>query len=340
MRGKRMGVLGDFMLDRYLWGEATRISPESPVPVVDFAEQQECLGGAGNVAANLASLGAEVEAFGVTGAARGGEDEAGRALRRALRAAGISDRGVIADAGRLTTLKTRIIARHQQIARVDHERRSPLAAKIEDIIFRRFAESAKNLDGLVLSDYDKGVITDSLSERVMGLSHKQGIPVFVSPKKPRLFVHRGARVVVCNIFEAGRFVTHALTDEKSIDEAGRTLLATFGCGAVVITRGGEDMSVFEETTPHHLRIFATSLDPNYSNVGRRSVEREVGRQVVDRTGAGDTVLAVLSLGVVAGATTPDAATLANAAAGVVVSKIGTATVSPKELEHALQEIRV
>lgn len=339
LRGKRIAVLGDLMLDRYLWGTATRLSPEAAVPVVDFVEQQECLGGAANVAANLSALGARVEMFGVTGAGKSGEDEAGQALRACLRAAGIGERGVIVDTARLTTVKTRIIARHQQIVRVDREQRDTLNRPTEDKLFRKFADTVKKLDGLVLSDYDKGVITDSLSERVMGLCHKEGVPVFVSPKRPRLFAHRGARVVTCNLTEAGRFVAHPLGDENSIEQAGRALLAHFGSGAVVITRGGDGMSVFEEAPPRHLRIPATSFEVTYARVGKSGVERGVaGRQVFDVTGAGDTVLSVLSLAVAAGASVPDAAMLANVAAGVVVSKLGTATVTPPELAHALEEI--
>ncbi len=338
--GKRMGVLGDLMLDRYLWGTATRLSPEAAVPVVDFEKQEQFPGGAGNVAKNLASLGAQVEAFGVTGAEKGSEDEAGRALRTCLRAAEISDRGVVVDAERVTTVKTRIIARHQQIVRVDRERKDALSRATEDKLFRKFADSVKKLDGLILSDYDKGVISDSLSERVMGLCHKEGVPVFVSPKKPRLFAHRGARVVTCNLSEASRFVTHALHDEKSIEEALRSLLSHFGAGAVVITRGGEGMGVLEEGAKKPLWIAATSFEVTYARVGQSGVERgAAGRQVFDVTGAGDTVLSVLSLAVAAGASLPDAAMLANTAAGVVVGKLGTASVSPQELEHALDDIR-
>ncbi|MBS1867518.1 MAG: D-glycero-beta-D-manno-heptose-7-phosphate kinase, partial [Acidobacteria bacterium] len=257
IKGKRIGVLGDLMLDRYLWGSASRLSPEAAVPVVEFEKQEQFLGGAGNVAANLAALGVRVEAFGAIGAGKNTDDEAGRALRSGLCDLGIVDRGVVADRGRVTTVKTRIIARHQQIVRLDQECRDVLSKEAEEKIFRRFADSVASLDGLILSDYDKGVITDSLSERVFAQCHKEKVPVFVSPKKPRLFAHRGARVVTCNLLEAGRFVTHALTDEKLIEAAGRALLAHFGCGAVLITRGEKGMSVFEETAPKHLTIPAT-----------------------------------------------------------------------------------
>jgi len=339
LRGKRIAVLGDFMLDRYVLGTATRLSPEAAVPVIAFEKQEQFPGGAGNVAANLAALGGNVEAFGLTGAEQKREDEAGKALRGCLRALGIEEQGLIAEPGRVTTVKTRIIARHQQIVRLDHERREPPGRGAEDKLFRAFAQAVNRLDGLVLSDYDKGVITDSLSERVMTLCHKEKVPVFVSPKKPRLFAHRGASAVTCNLTEAARFVTHPLTDEKSIEEAGRTLLAHFGAGAVVITRGGDGMSVFEESAPRHVRIPATNFEVTYERVGKSGVERgAAGRQVFDVTGAGDTVLSVLALAAAAGATVEDAARLANIAAGVVVGKLGTATVSPQELTHALEEI--
>ncbi|MFI5059650.1 MAG: bifunctional heptose 7-phosphate kinase/heptose 1-phosphate adenyltransferase [Candidatus Acidiferrales bacterium] len=340
LRGKRIGVLGDLMLDRYLWGTASRLSPEAAVPIVDFVEQSECLGGAGNVAANLAALGAKVEAFGVVGGRKGGDDEPGRALRACLRAAGIDDRGVLADSKRVTTVKTRIIATHQQIVRIDRERNEPLRPDTEEKLLRRLFVALKQLDALVLSDYDKGLVTDAFADRVLSAAHQLRVPVFVKPKTSRLYAYRGARAIVCNAKDASFFVTRSLADEKSVEEAGRALLAHFGCGAVVITQGDKGLSVFEEATPRHMYIPATSFEVTYARVGRPGIERgATGRQVFDVTGAGDTVLSVLALAVAAGASLADAAALANTAAGVVVSKLGTATVSPKELAHALDDIR-
>lgn len=334
LKGRRIGVLGDLMLDRYLWGTASRLSPEAAVPVVDFVEQSECLGGAGNVAANLAALGAKVEAFGLIG-----EDEAGRALRRCLLAAGIAEQGVVADKSRVTTVKTRVIAKHHQIVRVDHERRDFVAAPLEEKLFRRLVSSLKKLDGLVLSDYDKGLITDAFAERVLGACHRLNIPVFVKPKATRLYAYRGARVITCNAKEAEFFVSRFLHDEKSFAEAGRALLAHFGCSAVVITRGEKGMSLFEESSPRHITIPATSFEVTYARIGQSGVERgATGRQVFDVTGAGDTVLSVLSLAVAAGASLPDAAVLANTAAGVVVGKLGTASVTVPELAHAVADL--
>ncbi len=330
-----MGVLGDLMLDRYLWGTASRLSPEAAVPVVDFVEQSECLGGAGNVAANIAALGAKAEAFGAAG-----NDEPGRALQKCLRAAGIADKGVIADSKRVTAVKTRIIARHQQVVRVDHERREPLRGETQEKLLRLLFTALKHLDALVVSDYDKGLITDDFAERVLSAAHQLHVPVFVKPKTSRLYAYRGARAIVCNAKEAGFYVTRSLGDEKFLEEAGHALLARFGCSAVVITRGDKGMNVFEESSPRSIHIPATGFEVTYARVGRPGIERgATGRQVFDVTGAGDTVLSVLSLAVAAGASLTDAAMLANVAAGVVVEKLGTASVNPEELLHALDDIR-
>jgi len=335
LRGKRIGVLGDLMLDRYLWGTASRLSPEAAVPVVDFEQQSECLGGAGNVAANITALGAKAEAFGVLGS-----DEAGRALERCLREAKIGAKGVIADSKRVTTVKTRIIARHQQVVRVDRERHEPLRVDTEERLLRLVFGALKRLDALVLSDYDKGLITDDFADRVLSAAHQRKVPVFVKPKTSRLYAYRGARAIVCNAKEAGFYVTRSLADEKSFDETSRALLAHFGCSAVVITRGSNGMNVFDDTSSRSVHIPATGFEVTYARVGQVGIERgATGRQVFDVTGAGDTVLSVLALASAAGAALVDAGMLANIAAGVVVGKLGTASVSPEELEDALDEVR-
>ena len=335
LRGKRIGVLGDLMLDRYLWGTASRLSPEAAVPVVDFVEQSECLGGAGNVAANIAALGAKAEAFGAIG-----NDEAGRGLQKCLRAAGIGDKGVVADSKRVTTVKTRIIARHQQVVRVDRERQEALRAETQEKLLRLLFSALKQLDALVHSDYDKGLITDDFADRVLSAAHQLEVPVFVGVKTRKLYAYRGARAVTCNLKEASLLVSRPLTDERSVEEAGRALLAHFGCSAVVITRGEKGMSVFEEASPRHLLIPATGFEVTYARVGQPGIERgATGRQVFDVTGAGDTVLSVLATAAAAGAPLADAAMLANMAAGVVVGKLGTASVSPEELLHALDDAR-
>jgi D-beta-D-heptose 7-phosphate kinase/D-beta-D-heptose 1-phosphate adenosyltransferase len=347
-----IGVLGDVMLDRYVWGDATRLSPEAAVPVVSYVSQQDCAGGAGNVAMNLAALGARVVAFGAVGgetnspspgragkAKRFAPDEAGAALHACLRKAGIAVGGVLADPHRVTTMKTRIIARHQQIVRIDRERRDPLAPETQERLFRLLVAALNKLDGLVVSDYDKGLLGDEFTDRVLHAAHRLNVPVFVKPKSSRRRPYNGARAVVCNAKEAADYVGHALPDENAVIEAGRALLSHFGAAAVVITRGGQGMTIFEEVSPRHLHIPATSFEVTYARIGQPGIERgATGRQVFDVTGAGDTVLSVLALALAAGAPLPEAARLANAAAGVVVGKLGTAAVTPKELSAALQEL--
>jgi rfaE bifunctional protein kinase chain/domain len=345
-RKVRVAVLGDLMLDRYLWGDAHRLSPEAAVPVVDFVSQSDFPGGAGNVAANLAALGAHVQVFGVLGGRRLSshkvvDDESAAALRAGLRRAHISERTVLADPQRITTVKTRVIARHQQIVRIDHERSDALSPQSEEKLFRLLVASLKATDALLISDYDKGLIGEAFAERVLHACHKFKVPVFVKPKTSRLYAYRGARAIVCNAKEAGVYATLILSDEKSVEEAGRALLARFGSAAIVITRGEKGMSVFEESPPRHVHIPATSFEVTYARVGKSAVEHKTsGQQVFDVTGAGDTVLSVLSVAVAAGASLPEAALLANAAAGIVVRKLGTASVSPAELADGLHEIHI
>lgn len=326
-RGRKIGVAGDFMLDHYVWGSSTKLSPEAPVPVVDFQSESSVLGGAGNVAANLAALGATVFPFGVTG-----EDDEGRALRACLAAKGIPAKGVAADASRITTVKTRIVAQHHQIVRVDRENRQSLNRGLEDRLVRAIKSSLPRLDALVLSDYDKGVITDSLADRVLTECHRLGVPALINPKTSRLYAYRGASVIVCNTKQAGFFVRRVLEEDNSIEEAGKALLASFGCSAVVITRGPEGLDVFEESSPKGFHVPATSREISYARLGQSGVDHAAhGRQVFDVTGAGDTVLSVLAVAVAARIPVRDAAILANAGAGVVVGKLGTATITADEL---------
>jgi D-beta-D-heptose 7-phosphate kinase/D-beta-D-heptose 1-phosphate adenosyltransferase len=348
LKGRRLAVVGDCMVDRYMWGAATRLSPEAAVPVVDFAQQSECLGGAANVAANLAALGARVSLFGISG-----NDEAARALRVCLGRASLSAGGILADPLRPTTLKTRIIARHQQVVRVDRESRAPLQPDLERKLLKRILPALRHLDGVVISDYDKGVVTDAIAQGVLEACRRARVPVFVKPKWSRLFGYRGAAVIMVNRAEAGYLVNRSLDSEKSVENAGRELLAHFECDAVVITRGEQGMSVFErEQTPakslsarsassakavaHAFHVVATSRERHFGQAEHD--QNAQGRQVFDVTGAGDTALAALALALAAGASVRDAALIGNAAAGVVVGKLGTAAVTPAELHAALREM--
>jgi rfaE bifunctional protein kinase chain/domain len=331
--GRRLGVLGDWMLDRYVWGRATRLSPEAAVPVVEFEKEELVLGGAGNVAANLAAFGADVVAFGVAG-----EDHAAESLRAMVRKLDMPEKGIVEDFARVTTLKTRIIARHQQIVRVDRETRASLRPEIEELLIRRTIAALPRLHALVLSDYDKGVVTDEVAARVLGACAKLGIKSFVKPKWSMLATYPGATVIVLNRGEASFLVSRSLDDDASVEQAAAKLIEKFKCGGVIITRGEKGMSVLEQDAAKAVHISATSQEPPVGRLGQRAQVHSSGRQVFDVTGAGDTVLATLALAVSAGASLRDAAILANAAAGVVVGKLGTATVSPAELLSALRDL--
>jgi rfaE bifunctional protein kinase chain/domain len=248
-------------------------------------------------------------------------------------------KGLVADKSRITTVKTRIVARQQQIVRVDHERREPLSRYLEESLIRRVKAALGRLDALVISDYDKGVVTDALADRVLTECHRRGVPVLVKPKTSRLFAYRGATAIVCNAKEAGFFVTRHLDNDESVAQAGRALLAHFGCSAVVITRGGDGLSLFEDTAPRGFHVPATSREVTYARVGQTRLDHPShGHQVFDVTGAGDTVLSVLALAVAARFPMRDAAVLANAGAGVVVRKFGTSTITPGELLAAVRDL--
>jgi rfaE bifunctional protein kinase chain/domain len=329
--GRRLGVLGDWMLDRYVWGKATRLSPEAAVPVVDFEKEELVLGGAGNVAANLVAFGAGVLPFGAAG-----KDPAAVSLRAMARKLEMLEKGIVEDSARKTTIKTRIIARHQQIVRVDRETRTTLRPEMEETLIRRVIAVLPTLHAMVLSDYDKGVVTDVVAARVLGACAKLGIKSFVKPKWSMLATYPGATVIVLNRSEASFLVSRALDDNASVEQAAAQLLEKFKCPAVVITRGEKGMSVLEQDAQRVVHISATSEEPPVGRLGQRAQSAASGRQVFDVTGAGDTVLATLALAVAAGASLREAAVLANSAAGVVVRKLGTATVTAAELLAALR----
>jgi D-beta-D-heptose 7-phosphate kinase/D-beta-D-heptose 1-phosphate adenosyltransferase len=342
LRGRCIAVVGDLMLDRYVWGTATRLSPEAAVPVVDFVEETACLGGAGNVAANAAAYGGRVLTFGAVG-----DDEFGRALRAELRARALPDRGVVADPSRKTTVKTRIIARHQQVVRVDRETREPISPAMQERLIRLILASLRpprRVHALVISDYDKGAVTEELAGRLLAACSRLRLPAFVKPKWSRLPTYPGATAIVLNRAEASFLVTRTLDDDESIEHAARALLDHFKCPALVITRGERGITVAEQDARGAFHISATSHEAPYgpaaSGLGHGAAPRLPGgraRQVFDVTGAGDTVLATFALACSAGATFREAAVLANAAAGVVVGKLGTATVAPAELLAALRD---
>ncbi len=311
-RGRRVLVLGDVMLDEFVWGRVSRISPEAPVPVVEVAGKSDHVGGAGNVAANVRALGGEAVLVGVVG-----KDAAGARVREALAAAGVAARLVEAGAPRRTTLKTRIVAHGQQVVRADQEDTADVAPAVERALVDAVRRELAAAQALVISDYQKGVVTARLLRRVLPLARRAAVPVLVDPKPRHFRLYRGASVVTPNQLEAEQVTGLRLSSPAQVDAAGRRILSRLGCRAVLLTRGESGMSLYER--------------------GRRPLHvPAAAREVFDVTGAGDSVIAALSLALAAGASLADAAALANAAAGVVVGKLGTAQATPAELLQAVR----
>ncbi len=315
VRGRRVLVVGDVMLDEFLWGRVSRISPEAPVPVVEVTRQSFHLGGAGNVAANLRSLGGEASLVGLVG-----PDRAGEHVREALQAAGVDACLVTSQDGRPTTVKTRIVAHGQQVVRADREETSEVAGRPGDAILESIAGEMARCQALVISDYRKGVVTAALLRRVLPLARRKRLPVLVDPKPALFAAYRGVAVVTPNQQEAEQFTGIRIRDERGLAAAGRRILAALGSRAVLLTRGEHGMSLFERGRPPlHVATAA--------------------REVFDVTGAGDTVIAAMSLAIAAGASFAEAAVLANLAAGIVVGKLGTAQATPAEVIAALRAAR-
>lgn len=312
MRQRRVLVLGDVMLDAFIWGRVARISPEAPVPVVEVTGQSFHLGGAGNVAANVRSLGGHAVLVGTIG-----RDHAGRHIEEALAEQAIEPRLVFTDAGRPTTVKTRIIAHGQQVVRTDREDAGDIAESAERALLEALRAELPKAAALVISDYQKGTLTASLLRRTLARTRRRRVPVLVDPKLRHFRLYRGATVVTPNQLEAEQATGLRLSDDGERREAGRRILALLACRAVVVTRGEHGLSLFER--------------------GRAPVEvPTAAREVFDVTGAGDSVIATMALALAAGATLREAASLANCAAGVVVGKVGTAQVTPSELLAAVQ----
>jgi len=307
-----IAVAGDFMLDEYVWGTVNRISPESPVPVVEYLGQSSALGGAGNVVMNVKALGGIPAPLGILG-----DDEAGRKVREALeREAGVRAEFLYTDAARPTTVKRRIIAHHQQLLRIDSESRDPLSADLEQRLVEALEIAAARSKAVIVSDYGKGVVTRSFFDQAVQICVRLGIPLILDPKAFDLTGVGPVTVITPNEREAERFSRQRIHGDQDLEEAGRRLLELTGAQHILITRGEHGMSLFAANgAVIHIPAQA--------------------RDVFDVTGAGDTVVATLALALAAGADMREAAEVANLAAGIVVGKVGTATVSRAELEAAL-----
>lgn len=311
LEGRRVLVIGDLMLDRYIFGSVDRISPEAPVPVVNVQRETQVLGGAANVAANMASLGAEVRIMGLTG-----RDAAGNEIRKLLEAQGIQTEPLVGDRSRPTTLKTRVIAVQQQVVRVDRENREPPKPAILKRMIRSIEEAAEGCDAILISDYGKGVIQPELLDRVRKLRLETSVPVVVDPKDIHFSNYRNFSLVTPNKAEASLASGFKIRTEEELIKAGRSLKADMELENLLITRGGEGMTLFDaEEQIHHIPATA--------------------KEVFDVSGAGDTVTAVMALCMASRIAPHLAAVIANAAASVVVGRVGTAIIDRHSLLESL-----
>lgn len=310
MRGRRIMVVGDLMIDEWIWGSVTRISPEAPVPVVAVTDHSFTLGGAGNVANNLVCLGARVEFVGTVG-----EDLFAADVRRMLREESVDDRGVVTVSDRPTTRKTRIVAHNQQVVRADWEDPTPLKVGDRDRVAAHVRERAASCDAVILSDYGKGLFTAEVVEAARACKL-----VLADPKPQNVDLFTGITCVAPNVQEAAAATGMAIVDDASLERAGALLLERLRCRYVVITQGEHGMALF-------------------GAAGERLAIPSVARKVFDVSGAGDTVIAVLSLALAGGASIERAMQLANFAAGAVVEKLGTATASGDEILALIEHDR-
>jgi len=309
MAGRQVVVVGDIMLDHFVWGDVERISPEAPVPVVRVRRESLHPGGCGNVAANLRALGAHPRVV-----APIGEDRAGASLRDVLRGLQIDDSGLVPIPGRTTTKKTRIVAHHQQVVRFDREEETD-PGRSESALRDGAMGALEGTHALIISDYDKGAVTPDLLESLLPAAREAGFPVGIDPKLRNFALYRPATLVTPNLTEAAHGAGFPIRTDAELLRAGARLRESLDADGILVTRGDQGMSLFEaRDTVTHIPAAA--------------------REVFDVTGAGDTVIATAMLTLAAGGTLQEAATLANRAAGIAIAKLGTATVTPRELSTA------
>ena len=306
-------VIGDVMVDHFIWGKVSRISPEAPVPVVDVQKDSILLGGCANVLNSIYAMGGKVYVTGVIGA-----DDIGQGLINELRSRKIDTAGIVVEKGRPTTLKTRVVAHGQQVVRFDNESRKPIPKASAQKILDYVKSLHKKIGAIVVSDYSKGVISRELIEGIKNIVKDSNIFICLDPKQSDFSIYQGVHVITPNHHEAQRAAGMEINNSDDLMLLGEKLLKKFDFKALLVTRGEEGMSLFEK---------------------RRKIEHTYfpaqAKEVYDVTGAGDTVIGVLALALAAQADLKEATCLANHAAGIVVGKVGTATVSQEELKEVL-----
>ena len=309
----RILVVGDVIMDEFLWGRVERISPEAPVPVVQVEEESLVLGGAGNVVNNIISLGGQALLCGVVG-----NDAMGRELVHMLEKMNSPSHGLVVEDRRPTTIKTRVVAHSQQVVRVDREEREFVTEASIERITTTVKEQIGSIDAIVVADYGKGVVTRSLMDGMRSLSQGSQTILAVDPTVRNVALYKDVTLITPNHYEAQQMSGIQIEDDQSLRRAGAHLLEELGCQTVLITQGDKGMTLFEGN-------------------GKTTQIPTVARKVFDVSGAGDTVIATLALALAAGLTARQAAVLANLAAGVVVGEIGTAAVAASRLKEILIE---
>ncbi|MGO9950653.1 MAG: D-glycero-beta-D-manno-heptose-7-phosphate kinase [Dissulfurispiraceae bacterium] len=312
-KDKKILIIGDIILDRYIFGKVNRISPEAPVPVVDVVRESFLLGGAANVANNIIALGGKVSVAGVIG-----KDRAGDVVRELMASCTIDPEGIIEDS-RPTTVKSRVIAHNQQVVRFDREDCRKLEGKSLICFLGYIKKAFSQFDAVIISDYKKGVISASLVKTIVKFAKQKRTFVAVDPKVGHFHLYKNVSLITPNLSEASQGSGIEIKDEKSLLKAGKTLLSRLSCTSVLITRGEEGMSLFERNTKN---IRVTHIPT-------------VAKKVFDVTGAGDTVIAAFTLAHAAGASLQDAAVVSNHAAGLVVGEVGTAVATPEAILQSL-----
>ena len=306
-RNRKVLVIGDLILDEFIWGDVSRISPEAPVPVVWVKKESFMPGGASNVANNLKSLGADVHLVGVIG-----DDQRGAILRSELDQKGIRTGGIVVDESRPTILKTRVVAHHQQVVRIDKERTDPLSGGVIDSMVDYIKGMIQSVDAVIIEDYGKGLITPAFLRRVVPLAKKYKKIIAVDPKEEHFRYYRGISVITPNNHEAAKAVGFEIKDDATLKKAGQRLLVKLNCAIALVTLGENGMAVFQRNKP--MKHIPT-----------------VAQEVFDVSGAGDTVIATYALSLASGANPIRAAHVSNYAAGIVVGKVGIAVITAEEL---------
>ncbi|MDR3259862.1 MAG: PfkB family carbohydrate kinase [Fusobacteriaceae bacterium] len=314
---KKILVLGDIMVDKYTIGKVDRISPEAPIPIIEFEESKLTAGGASNVTNNLVSLGCKVMLSGTAA-----EDEYGDWVRKYMESKGIDVGGIISEEGRPTTLKERFATKSQQLFRVDRERNDVIKKETQDKIFSYLESVIKDLDAVLLSDYKKGVLSSyDFVQKIIALCNKNNVSVTIDSKSSTISAFKNATFVKPNNLELEQAVNIKIIDDETLNIAGNMYLKSSGAKYLIVTRGDKGISVF-------------------SNNEERKDFSSKALQVYDVTGAGDTVISTITLGIVSGLSLYDATVLGNLAASVVISKKGTATVNQEELINRIKEEKV